>query len=53
MSPITNCPDCGRAYEASSEESANDPTRQCWMCRQNDRNCDAWRTREPRTESPE
>lgn len=32
MSHITNCPICGRAYMASSEEDANDPSRECYEC---------------------
>ena len=32
MSHITNCPICGRAYMASSEESANSPDRECYEC---------------------
>lgn len=32
MSHITTCPHCGRAYMASSEETANDPGRECYEC---------------------
>jgi hypothetical protein len=37
---ITTCTECGRAYEASSEECANEPQRECFRCRMNDRNAD-------------
>lgn len=30
---ITTCTDCGQAYEAGSEEQANEPTRWCPRCR--------------------
>jgi len=30
---ITTCTTCGRAYEAGSEEQANEPTRFCFECR--------------------
>ena len=30
--PITTCPKCSRLYEATSEEEANAPTRECGTC---------------------
>ena len=30
--PITNCLECGSAYEAGSEEQANEPGRTCRRC---------------------
>ncbi len=35
MANITTCGVCGKAYEAGSEESANDPTRLCRECWKN------------------
>ncbi len=35
---ITTCTKCGRAYEAGSEEQANEPERFCFDCRKPDRN---------------
>jgi len=32
MAHITTCTHCGSAYEASSEESANERDRQCGRC---------------------
>lgn len=29
---ITSCPECGKAYEEQSEESANSPSRRCPQC---------------------
>lgn len=32
MANITHCTSCGRNYEASSEERANEPVRHCPRC---------------------
>jgi hypothetical protein len=29
---ITTCPRCEKAYDAGSEEQANEPDRLCWTC---------------------
>lgn len=32
MANITTCTECGKAYEAGSNEEANEPVRYCWKC---------------------
>lgn len=32
MANVTTCPECGKLYEAGSEEQANEPGRLCPVC---------------------